>query len=175
MEQFEADKDLIGDIEDLFLYKEELKNNGEEGSSGQVKETYFEKDNLYDDDVPDSGLLFENKKRFDSFFDQRAREKLLFQNMKSNLVEDGKDDTIRKIKVKRSRESTLKQLIKLCRKSDEEKHVINLATRKQMNNTNRMMRKFSTAPVYRKRFGSFFDLENRANCLLKKVNFSVCT
>ena len=166
-EQFAVDNELIGDIEDLLVYKEELNEDEEEDPYDQINEDVSEKNFIYDYDGANFGLLPPSNKRFDSFFDQRAREKYLIQNLPPNMADTIKDDTFGKVKTKRSRVSTLKQLIKLCRKSDDAQD--NQMTEAQMSNLNRVMQKFSTAPVYGKRFGSFLEQQNRSKNLLKKV------
>ena len=163
-----VDDELIEDIEDFLAYKEELGENEE-------KETDYEDDSkenfINDVDDADSGILPPSNKRFDSFFDQRAREKFLIQNIPTTRTETKPDETFRKVKTKRSRESTLKQLIKLCKGSDEQQQ--KPVMEEQRNSMRRVMQKFSTAPVYGKRFGSILDQQTRAKNLMQKVNYTM--
>ena len=164
--QFAVDDELIEDIEDLLVYKEDLEENEEE--EADCKDDSEKNFNDYDDS--DFGIIPQSNKRFDSFFDQRAREKYLIKNLSPNMEESKKDEEYGKVKTKRNRESTLKQLIKLCKRSDEESD--KPVTKEQKDYLRRVMQKFSTAPVYGKRFGSILEQQNRAKNLLKKVKES---
>merc|ERR1712179_391339 len=75
----------------------------------------------------------------------------------------------RKSPVKRSRENTLKQLIRLCRKTDEEDGDDVGEDDPQLLQLHSMLGRLSGAPVYIKRFGSILDQQERARSLVKKT------
>ena len=161
------DDEVVKNIEDLLVYNEEEYEDEE-------KEAAFENDAQEkfnnDYDGSDTEPLLETAKRFDSFFDQRAREKYLIQSLKPVLpdAEDDMENIYSNTKTKRNRESTLKQLIELCERSGEEKD--SKVQEYHMNNIRRVVHKFSTAPVYGKRFNSILEQQNRAKHLLKQVS-----
>merc|ERR1719318_1234591 len=93
--QLAVDDELIEDIEDLLVYKDDLEDNEErEADWKDDPETNFIND--YDDS--DFVIIPQSKKRFDSFFDQRAREKYLIKNVSPTMEETKKDEEYGKVK-----------------------------------------------------------------------------
>jgi len=118
-------------------------------------------------DSTDYVLLPPSSKRFDpTLLDSTTRPR---SHQRSRLQEEGRQVRRRNSPVKRSRENTLKQLIKLCRRTDEEEGDDMGEDDPQVLQLHSMLDRLSGAPVYIKRFGSILDRQDRARNLVKKT------